>query len=319
MRHPNGPTLAATGEAPSEGRKPGFTLIELLIAMTVFVVVMASTVGLLMSQRRLYDTQADRMWLHRSVRAAVDLVAGELRSIPPGGVIAARPDSITVHYPIRWGLVCGSAIDGGNGGELFLRAAEDALFEYQVQSGYGIKEPGVAWAFFEETDVLWGDSLYAATLFLCKEGAGAKFQAVTTYNKDGSVNQYADTASVDYVRFENFPSATGALPINGSQFIVYTDITYRFGPSDFEPGTRALYRDMPGAAQELTGPFASDAGFEYLLDDGTVTNQPGVGNFDRIIEVRIKALGQKESNISGTIKSLEYDATVAIPLRNVGG
>jgi hypothetical protein len=146
---------------------------------------------------------------------------------------------------------------------MFLRAAEDALFEYQVQSGYAIKEPNADWTYFEEGDELWGDTLYAESLFLCKEGARAKFQAVDTYNKDGSLKSYADTASMDYVRFNDFLSTTGASPVNASQFIVYTDITYRFGASDFEPGTQALFRTMPGAEQELTGLFADDAGFEY--------------------------------------------------------
>jgi len=319
MNHPVEPTRASTDPAAPEGKRPGFTLVEFLIAMTLFGVVMASTVGLLMSQRSLYDIQADRMALQRSVRSAVDLVAGELRTIPAGGVVAARPDSITVHYPIRWGLVCGLAIDASGGAEMFLRAAEDALFEYQVQSGYAIKEPNTDWAYYEEDDELWGDTLYAESLFLCKEGAGAKFQAEITYNKDGSVKSYADTASMDYVRFNDFLSATGATPVNASQFIVYTDITYRFGASDFEPGTRALFRSMPGAVQELTGLFGTGAGFEYVLANGTVTNNVGAGQLDDVIEVRIKALGYKEVNTSGTIRSLEYDATVSIPLRNVGG
>jgi prepilin-type N-terminal cleavage/methylation domain-containing protein len=315
MRHPYGSTPPPSGEAPPKGKKPGFTLIELLISMTLFGIVMAATVGLLMSQRSLYDIQADRMAVQRSIRASVDLMTGELRSVPPGGVLVARPDSITVHYPIRWGLVCGLAIDA-SGAEMFLRAAEDALFEYQVQSGYGIKEPDADWAFFEEADPLWGDTLYAESLFLCKEGAGAKFQAATTYNKDGTVNVYADTATADYVRFNNFTGTTGAAPLVASQFIVYTDITYRFGPSAFEPGTWALYRSMPGAVQELTGLFADDAGFEYVMKNGSRTNI-GTGQLDEIAAVVIKARGYKEVNTSGIQRSLEYNAEVTVPLRNM--
>ncbi len=319
MHHPHEATRAATGEAPPEGKELGFTLVELLIALTLFSVVMASTVGLLMSQRTLYDVQADRMALQRSIRASVDLMAGELRSVPPGGVLAARPDSITVRYPIRWGLVCGLAVDGSGGGEMFLRAAEDALFEYQAQSGYGIREPDGDWIYFEEADPQWEGTLYAESLFLCKEGAGAKFQATTTYNKDGSVKTYADTANADYVRFDDFATVTGAAPVTASEFIVYSDITYLFAPSDFEPGTRALFRNMPGAQQELAGLFSDDAGFEYLLDNGQVRTNVGVGQLDMVIEVRIKALGYKEVNTSGILRSLEYNATVAVPLRNVGG
>lgn len=316
MSHPGEATRVKPAEA--EAKPKGFTIVEFLIAITLFGVIMASTVGLLMSQRGLYGTQADKMRLQQSVRAAVDLVVAELRTVPPGGVLAARPDSITVHYPIRWGLVCGDALDA-SGAELFLRAAEDALFADQVQAGYAIKEPGGNWAFHAETDTLWGGTLYAETIFFCKEGAGAKFQATTTYNKDGSVNQYADTANVDYPRFLNFTSESGSAPVVASQFIVYSDVTYRFGPSGFQPGTRALFRIMPGAEQELTGNFSASAGFEYLLSTGVVETNVGIGNLDKVIEVRIKALGSIESTASGTTRTLKYDATVAIPLRNMGG
>ena len=316
--HTHEPTRAQTGEAPPEGEQPGFTLVELLISMTLFGVIMASTIGLLMSQRNLYDTQADRMALQGSIRASVDLVAGELRSVPSSGVVAARPDSITVHYPIRWGLICGLPADASDAAEMFLRAAEDALFEDQVQSGYGIKEPTGDWVFFEEANLLWGDTLYAESLFLCKEGAGAKFQATTTYNKDGSVKAYADTANVDYVRFDAFATTTGSPPVAASQFIVYTDITYRFGPSTFEPGTRALFRIMPGAEQELTGLFDESAGFAYQMKNGTRTNI-GTGQLDNIAAVLIKAIGHKDVNTSGAVQSLDYNATVMVPLRNLGG
>ncbi len=318
MHHPHQPPASVEGEGPADGKQPGFTLIEFLIAFTLFGIIIASTVGLMMSQRTLYDIQADRMALQRSIRASVDLVAGELRTVPPLGLVLGTPDSISVHYPIQWGLICGEALDG-TGAEMFLRAAEDALFADQVQSGYGVREPDEDWAYFEESDSKWDDSLVAATSFLCKEGAGAKFQATTTYNKDGTVNQFADTANVDYPRFNAFATGTGSAPVAASEFIVYSDITYTFGASVFEPGTRALFRNMPGASQELTGLFANGAGFEYVLANGNVVTTVPAGQHKNVVTVRIKALGYTETNASGTIRSLEYDATVNVPLRNVGG
>jgi len=310
------PTRAQTDEAPPDGKQPGFTLVELLIALTLFGVIMASTVGLLMSQRNLYDIQGDRMAIQRSVRASVDLVAGELRSIPSLGVMIARPDSIKVHYPIRWGLICGLPADESDAAEMFLQIAEDALFADQVPTGYGIKEPDGEWTFFEEADPLWGDTLYAETPLLCKEGAGAKFQSETQYNKDGTVKAAADTINDSYVRFDAFAATTGSPPVSASQFIVYTDVTYRFGPSTFQPGTTALFRNVAGASQELAGLFSEDAGFEYVLANGNVTSNVGVGPLRNVVGVRIKALGYKEVNISGAVRSLEYDATVTVPFRN---
>ena len=124
---------------------------------------------------------------------------------------------------------------------------------------------------------------------------------------------------MDYVRFDAFATATGSPPVAASQFIVYTDITYRFGPSTFEPGTRALFRSMPGAEQELTGLFDESAGFEYLMANGNTFTNVGFGQLNNIEAVLIKAIGNKDVNTSGAVQSLKYDATVTVPLRNLGG
>ncbi|HKJ01191.1 MAG TPA: prepilin-type N-terminal cleavage/methylation domain-containing protein, partial [Longimicrobiales bacterium] len=76
------PAGAAERLLPEDGVAKGFTLVELLVSMVLFSIVIASATGLLMSQRNLYDVQNDKIALQTSVRAAVDLVASELRMIP---------------------------------------------------------------------------------------------------------------------------------------------------------------------------------------------------------------------------------------------
>jgi len=79
----------------------GFTIVEMLVAFVLFAVVMGSATDLLMSQRSTYDVQSDRMDLQRNVWVAVDLVSGELRSIPDGVVVSGNADLVVVRFPIQ--------------------------------------------------------------------------------------------------------------------------------------------------------------------------------------------------------------------------
>ena len=308
----------------------GFTVIELLAAFALFSVIMASAVGLLMSQRSLYDVQADRMALQRNVRAAVDLVASELRSIPAGGVIKGSSDSVVVRYPIRWGLVCGytnkeKAVKGGPppppapDAEIYMPTMDDALFSQEVQTGLGFRGADSVWTFIEDDGAPqpWEDSLYVESTVYCTAGPGAKVRT-DKFDKEGNLVASGDTVQPDYRRFFGYNSYVGSEAYQGAQVIAYSKVTYRFGSSTFEPGTRALFRVTPGGAQELSGLFDTDAGFEYVLKNGTVhTNLPN-GQRKNLVLIRIRAFATKDNQAGGIDRTLDYDATVEVPLRNSG-
>ena len=315
------------------GDAKGFTLVELLVAFVLFAIVMGSTVSFLMSQRALYDVQADRMALQRNVRAAVDLVASELRSIPAGGVITGSTDSVVVRYPIRWGLVCGhlnKAAPSKNpndpppppapDAEIYMPTMTDPLYSAENQTGLGFRGADSVWVFIDDvgSPQPWEDSLYVESTVFCTAGPGAKVRT-DKFDKDGNLVEAGDTLSLQYRRFMGYYSYVGSEAYTGAQVIAYSEVTYRFGASVFEPGTRALFRITSAGEQELAGLFDTDSGFEYVLENGTVqsalTNQ---SELDTLVEIRIKAFATKDNPSGGDTRTLDYDATVGVPLRNLG-
>jgi prepilin-type N-terminal cleavage/methylation domain-containing protein len=317
-------------QSETESRKgKGFTLIEMLVSFLLFAVVSASAIGLLRTQRNLYDVQYDRMDLQRNVRGAVDLVAGELRSIPDGGVITGSADSLVVRYPIRWGLVCGdlnkAAVKAGDpppppapDAEIYMPTAVDQLFADQVQSGLGFRDENGVWTYIEDSLQPWEDSLFVETLIYCTGGPGAKVQK-DKFDKEGNLVERGDTAvDPNYGRFFGFYSYVGFEAYQGAQIVAYANVTYRFGASEFDPGTRALFRVTPNGAQELAGLFDSESGFEYIVENGQMKTNLPPGHLEKVVAIRIKAFATKDNQAGGASRTLDYDATVDVPLRNSG-
>ena len=333
MRAPGGAqVIDMDSQSETESREgKGFTIIEMLVSFVLFAVVMGSAVGLLMSQRSLYDVQSDRMDLQRNVRAAVDLVAGELRSLPPGGVISGDADSLTVRFPVRWGLACGylnkeapsknptdppppPAPDA----EIYMPTDTDPLFADHPQSGLGFRDTAGVWTFIEGSTQPWEDSLFVASLVYCTMGPSAKVR-VDKFDKEGNLVERADTAGPDYARFMGYYAYVGFEAYQGAQIIAYTNVTYRFGPSVFDPGSRALFRITPDGAQELAGLFDTDSGFVYYLENGQVKTVLPPGHLDKLSSIRIKAFATIDNQAGGASRTLDYDATVDVTLRNFGG
>jgi hypothetical protein len=89
----------------------------------------------------------------------------------------------------------------------------------------------------------------------------------------------------------------------------YSRLSYHFSPSTFFQSRTALWR----GAQELVGPFENDAGFSYVMDDGSVENSVASSDFDEVVAIRLTATAVGDgANRYDVERDLQFD----IPFRN---
>jgi prepilin-type N-terminal cleavage/methylation domain-containing protein len=99
-------------------RSNGFTLVEILITVVVAGVLGAALMGLVLGQQRFYGHSDDTIIAQQNIRAAMDLMATELRMASPTDVMVARSDSVVVRSDILRAVVCG--VTGGDEATVFV-------------------------------------------------------------------------------------------------------------------------------------------------------------------------------------------------------
>ena len=94
----------------------GFTMVELIIAITIASVVLGATWKLLTSNQRFYRAQSELQDVQQNLRAATQIVPGDLRELDAkgGDIIAMAASAITIRAMRGFGVVC-AAPDKVNG------------------------------------------------------------------------------------------------------------------------------------------------------------------------------------------------------------
>lgn len=89
----------------------GFTLVELLVVTVLGAVLFVASMQIMVTNQRAYAAQASQIRGQRSIRAAVDLLYGELREISArgGDLIAMGSSAMTVRSMRGFGVVCSVA------------------------------------------------------------------------------------------------------------------------------------------------------------------------------------------------------------------
>lgn len=90
-------------------RRRGFTLVELLVSALVGTLLLMAAYQVLITNRRAYSVQNERIEAQQATRAAMDVLFAELREISPqGGDILDMEDSkLEVRVMRGLGVVCG--------------------------------------------------------------------------------------------------------------------------------------------------------------------------------------------------------------------
>ena len=87
-------------------RTRGFTLVEVLITVVVAGVLGGALMSLVLGQQKFYGHSDDTIVAQQNLRAAMDLMATELRMASPSDIMQARSDSVVVRFDILRAVVC---------------------------------------------------------------------------------------------------------------------------------------------------------------------------------------------------------------------
>lgn len=210
----------------------GVTLVELLITMLVFGILGTALARLMISNSRYVSRQDTLLEARQTARAAMNVMVPELRMVSDGGLVAAAPDSVTVHVPYAFGVLCQSEY-------AVLAPPDSTVYATATPAGIAYQQASGVYQFDASVTVL----------------------GTTTSTSDCDADSIRAIPGGPRIRL----SVSNLAP-PGRLFYLYQTVTYRFGASTALPGRRALWRRAAGvAAEELLAPFDTAARFRFLV------------------------------------------------------
>ena len=97
--------MSSSNPTPARGRA-GFTLVELMVAMVITGLLTTVIWQLVRTQSRFVAFESQREDAQANGRAALDIIAGDVRAALPQGIIAAKDSALVMALPKAWGVLC---------------------------------------------------------------------------------------------------------------------------------------------------------------------------------------------------------------------
>lgn len=265
------------------GRARGFTLVEVMITVVVAGVLGGALTSLVVSQQRFYSRSDNLLLAQQNIRAALDLMASELRMAAPEDIVTATPGSVTVRFDLVHGVVCEGALGSAH------------VYAYDSVTNANLASGVTGTAYSEPYD----------STFVYDPG----FTGTVTASSGASETICKANGAPAGEPTSRFRLVTGwsTTPPRGSLVRWYGSLTYALAPSSTDPGSFAIWRDN----QELATPFESGAEFSYVMDDGSVLGSVGAPGLADIREIRVGATAIGRGPFGAT-----RDVLFDIPLRN---
>jgi prepilin-type N-terminal cleavage/methylation domain-containing protein len=305
-------------------RRQGFTLAEVLIAMTLMAIIILSVVSMLITQTRfLTRVSGDIATLDR-VNPVMDMLATEIASLPPSAIVTATADRLIYRLPLQWGVICGpvdraTKTSGGKKKSKTANVTYSSVMALALEpeatalgsptpDGFGLSPNGrtftyraITWSNLGLSGLAPANASASDSRRVASEAAGVACLNSTPPLPAGNSGNFRNAKSSQTVRasqignIQDYRQSTGlvaqnnnVVPAERSLFVAFQLVEYRF-ESEGTSGRRLVrITSATTNAQRLGGPYASTAGFSFLLttSDAPVTEVTGTNDLDRIRAIR---------------------------------
>jgi prepilin-type N-terminal cleavage/methylation domain-containing protein len=274
----------------------GFTLVELLVAITVAAVLGVGLTRLMISDSRFVGRQDAMMDARQAARAAVTVLATDLRMVTGrGGILAAVPESVTVRIPAAFGLTCQRSAD-----TVYAVLAPADPGRDTTQNGFGIAKLESGGYDFGLDPV---DTVMVADTTMCA-AVGVRLPP------DGQLTQLLG-ARIGATRANSPTLSVGQI------FFLYREMTYRFAPSVMVPGRVGLwYRAGDAPAVELAAPFDTTSRFAFLTGPGLSVSETPPGNLGDLRGLELRVTGMATQEVPGDDGPRRFSLTTRVGFAN---
>jgi prepilin-type N-terminal cleavage/methylation domain-containing protein len=269
--------------------RKGLTLTELMIAMVVVAILGTALVQMLVRNSR-YVSRVDAMMNARqAARAAMNVVASNLRMITADGLLEASPKRVRVQVPYAWGVACLSV---GGTTTLSLLPTDSLTYDHATPDG-------LAW---------W-------------DATASKYQTISPITDLGTTdNTLCAGEGITTVPGGSFVSilTLGDWPWPGSVSYLYEDLIYEFKASTQLPGRVGLHVEQNGIPNELLAPFDTSAGFMFLIGPDLTPQANPPGDLTTVRGLELKLVGASEAAPQGGEAPQTFDLRSKVLFVNRG-
>jgi prepilin-type N-terminal cleavage/methylation domain-containing protein len=289
--------------------RAGFTIVEILVALMISGLVVTSIFQIMQGNSRFVQLQSAREEVQQNARAALDIIAGDLRGVPPGAITVMDPSRIRFRQPRAWGILCN-------------------LLKPATQT---------AWVLFP-ADVLpqedlflrpnWGLGVEQTTDPLVHTGTYRFVSAPASAATANQCDAIQPIATAEHVRLgfnSGNPFVTSDSILPGTQVLVYEELQYDVNTDASGTVPGSWIRRMAGLSgttpvmQPMAGPVPAGGAlrFTYLQADGsTAAVLPS-----QIRQIGIDVVTQSRAvfNQGGATQPQVDSASTNVYLRNLPG
>lgn len=291
--------------------RAGFTLIEILIALMISGLVVSSIFQVLQGNSRFVQLQSSREEVQQNARAALDVIAGDLRAVPPTAIVEMEADRIRFYQPRAWGVLCNTLTPSTATAWVLFPASVVPADSFYARPSWGLA--------VEQT----GDPLTHTGTFLFVNST----TRVTSGDPCGAIQS---TTSAQRVRLgftkSGSPFITGGSVAPGTQVMLFEEMRYDVAASTTAGVPGNWIRRMAGYSgsspnmQPMAGPVpaAGALRFTYLRADGVTP--AAIPAQVRQIGIEVVTQSRAVSNQGGVPTPQQVDsARTDIYLRNIPG